>query len=156
MELTEITAISPVDGRYASKTADLRPFCSEHGLIHRRVIVELCWFEALCAEPGIAELPELSQQAREFIGGIISGFAPEHSASVKAIEKLINHDVKAVEYHLKERFAGLPELGAHAEFLHFACTSEDINNLAYALMLRDLYRDVFLPGFAALAGTLAD
>ncbi|HLF32394.1 MAG TPA: adenylosuccinate lyase [Xanthomonadales bacterium] len=156
MELTEITAISPVDGRYAGKTADLRPYCSEHGLIHRRVIVELRWFEGLCAEPGIAELPELSHQAREFIGDIINGFAAKHSASIKAIEEITNHDVKAVEYHLKERFAKLPELAAHAEFLHFACTSEDINNLAYALMLRDLYQDIFLPGLAALAGSLAD
>jgi adenylosuccinate lyase len=156
MELTEITAISPVDGRYARATADLRPYCSEHGLIHRRIRVELRWFEVLAAEPGIAELPALGPEALQFLRAIGTDFNQSGSSRVKAIEKTTNHDVKAVEYYLKERFADLPELARHAEFLHFACTSEDINNLAYALMLRDLYRDILLPRFGVLAAALAD
>lgn len=155
LELTAITAISPVDGRYARATAGLRPYCSEHGLIHRRLLVELRWFEALAGEPGIPELAALSPQAKQFLLSLGNDFGPHGSGRIKEIEKTTNHDVKAVEYYLKERFAGLPELASQAEFLHFACTSEDINNLAYALMLRDLYQDIFLPRFRTLAGTLA-
>ena len=154
MELTEITAISPVDGRYGRKTAVLRPYCSEHGLIHRRILAELRWFEALCDEPDLEELPGLSKNAKEFLSEIVSRFSPEDSAEIKRIEAETNHDVKAVEYFLKARFATIPELAKHAEFLHFACTSEDINNLAYAVMLRDLYRDVILPGLEHLSDAL--
>ncbi len=155
MGLTEITALSPVDGRYASKTAGLRPYCSEHGLIHRRVIVELRWFQALCSTPGIAALVPLDNTAREFIDNLIANFNPDHSRQIKSIEGRTNHDVKAVEYYLKERFAELPQLAAQSEFLHFACTSEDINNLAYALMLKDLCRDVLLPELKLLSRRLA-
>lgn len=150
IDLTEITAISPLDGRYAGTTAILRSYCSEHGLIYRRVVVELRWFQALCAEPAIIELPPLSAAAQQHIEALISNFSAAESSRVKAIEAGTNHDVKAVEYYLKECFSQLPELAACAEFLHFACTSEDINNLAYALMLRDLYRDLLLPGFRRL------
>ncbi len=153
-DLTEITAISPLDGRYASKTSVLRPYCSEHGLIHRRVIVELRWFQALCAEPAIAELPPLTAAAQNYIEGLIRNFSPAESSKVKAIEAGTNHDVKAVEYYLEECFGQLPELAACTGFLHFACTSEDINNLAYALMLRDLYRDLLLPAFSQLDNSL--
>jgi adenylosuccinate lyase len=124
-------------------------------LIHRRLIVELRWFQALCAEPGIAELPILSKAAQQYIEGLINNFSPAESRHIKDIEARTNHDVKAVEYYLKDCFSKLPELAAGSEFLHFACTSEDINNLAYALMLRDVYRDLLLPGFDQLAGDLA-
>jgi len=154
-DLTEITAISPVDGRYASKTEHLRPYCSEHGLIYRRVLVELRWFQALCSEPALSELPDLSAGAAEFIEDIISNFSPDDSARVKEIERTTNHDVKAVEYFLKERFNGMPELQENHEFLHFACTSEDINNLAYALMLRDLNHLVVIPAINGLCRRLA-
>jgi len=145
MDLTELTALSPVDGRYASGTSGLRPYCSEHGLIHRRIVVELRWFQALCSAPGIGALTPLDETANAFIDSLIEEFMPAHSLQIKAIESGTNHDVKAVEYYLKERFAELPQLAAHSEFLHFACTSEDINNLAYALMLKDMYRDVMMP-----------
>jgi len=154
-DLTELTAISPLDGRYAAKTSALRTYCSEHGLIQRRVIVELRWFLALSSEPGIVELPPLSRAARQFIEKLIRDFSPDESRRVKDIEARTNHDVKAVEYYLKDRFSKLPELAAGSEFLHFACTSEDINNLAYALMLHDLYQDVLLPDFEVLAESLA-
>jgi len=154
-DLTEITAISPLDGRYAARTAALRDFCSEHGLIKRRVIVELRWFQALGSEPGIVELPALSKTARQFIDGLIDRFDPKESRKIKDIEATTNHDVKAVEYYLKDCFSKLPELSSVSEFLHFACTSEDINNLAYALMLRDLYHDLLLPEFENLASNLA-
>jgi len=154
-DLTEITAISPLDGRYAARTAALRPYCSEYGLVHRRVLVELRWFQALCAESAIAGPPPLSKAAQQFLEGLIDGFSPAESRLVKDIEARTNHDVKAVEYYLKECFARLPELAAHSEFLHFACTSEDINNLAYALMLRDLNHEVLLPEYSRFAGSMA-
>ncbi len=145
LALNELTALSPVDGRYASKTAALRGFCSESGLIRRRLIVELRWFQALCQEAAIPELPALSASADEFINQLIANFQLEDAQIVKDIEAVTNHDVKAVEYFLKQKFRQLPELAEHAEFLHFACTSEDINNLAYALMLRDVYSQQVQP-----------
>ncbi len=154
-DLTELTAISPLDGRYAGRTSVLRPYCSEHGLIHRRLVVELRWFQALCAEPGITELSPLSEIAGRYIEELIKNFSPAESRQVKAIEAKTNHDMKAVEYYLKDRFSQLPELAARSEFLHFACTSEDINNLAYALMLRDLYQEILLRDFDGLASSLA-
>jgi adenylosuccinate lyase len=142
MELSSLTALSSVDGRYAAKTANLRPVCSEYGLIHRRVMVEVRWFQTLAAHPGIPELPPLSSAAEDYLDELIASFDESAARRVKEIESTTNHDVKAVEYYLKEQFEGVPELAAHAEFLHFACTSEDINNLSYALMLRDLHNDV--------------
>jgi adenylosuccinate lyase len=155
MDLTELTALSPVDGRYASRTSGLRPYCSEYGLIHRRIVVELRWFQALCSAPGIATLAPLDEIANAFIDRLIEQFTPTQALRIKAIESTTNHDVKAVEYYLKERFAELPQLAAHGEFLHFACTSEDINNLAYALMLKDLYRDELLPQLQQIGRCLA-
>jgi len=155
MDLTEISALSPVDGRYGGKTSALRPYCSEHGLIRRRVVVELGWFRTLCAEPGISELPALGSAASGFLDKLEREFDAAESGRVKKIEKVTNHDVKAVEYYLKERFAEMPDLAAHAEFLHFACTSEDINNLAYALMLKDMYHEVLEPDLNRLSGCLA-
>jgi adenylosuccinate lyase len=142
MNLTPLTAVSSVDGRYTGVTEALRPICSEFGLIRRRVIVEVRWFQALAAHAGIAELPPLGPDANAFLDRLVDGFDEAGARRVKAIESTTNHDVKAVEYYLKERFAEHPELRRGVEFLHFACTSEDINNLAYALMLKDLQRVV--------------
>jgi adenylosuccinate lyase len=156
LPLNELTANAPVDGRYANKTSQLRAYCSEYGLIHRRLIVEVRWFQALSAESGIPELPPVSQEANQFLDDMLTGFGPADAQRVKDIESVTNHDVKAVEYFLKEKFQLQAELSGLAEFLHFACTSEDINNLAYALMLHDIYRDLLKPGLGALCGQLQE
>jgi adenylosuccinate lyase len=145
MELTELTAISPTDGRYGRLTRDLRAIFSEFGLIRHRTLVEVRWLQALAAHPGIPEVPALSEHANNVLNGIVDGFSLEDAQRVKNIEKTTNHDVKAVEYFLKEKIAGNAELEAVSEFIHFACTSEDINNLAYALMLREARTQVLLP-----------
>ncbi len=145
MNLTPLTAISPVDGRYGSKTESLRSIFSEYGLIRFRVEVEIRWLQALAAEPVIKELPEFDQQTNDFLDKIVSGFDEEDAAAVKAIERITNHDVKAVEYFLKEKTAGHTSLDAAREFFHFACTSEDINNLSYAMMLLDAREEIILP-----------
>jgi adenylosuccinate lyase len=145
MELTPLTAISPIDGRYADKTADLRPIFSEYGLIRHRVLVEVRWLQALARHPGIPEVPPLSGQASRILNDLAENFSLAEAQRVKNIERTTNHDVKAVEYLLKEEIAGNPELEAIREFIHFACTSEDINNLAYALMLREARTQVLLP-----------
>jgi adenylosuccinate lyase len=144
-ETTALLSISPLDGRYARKLDDLRPLVSEFGLIRGRVVVELRWFAALAANASVSEVPALSAAARDLLAAIERDFAPEDAAAIRAIEARTNHDVKAVEYWLKERFAALPELARAREFIHFACTSEDINNLAYALMLADAREQVLLP-----------
>lgn len=128
--------ISPIDGRYAAKAKPLRGIFSEYGLIHRRFAVEVAWLEELCAEPGIPECPALTDAEREFLDGLADNFSPADARRVKEIEAKTNHDVKAIEYALKEKLAGT-SLAARSEFVHFACTSEDINNLSHALMLRD-------------------
>ena len=143
------------NGRYAGRTQELRPICSEYGLIHRRLIVEIRWFQALATHPGIPELPALSEQANDFLDTLIDGFDETAAMRVKQIEAVTNHDVKAVEYYLKERFAEIPELDGCAEFLHFACTSEDINNLSYALMVKDLHETVMSSWFRQVDRTLA-
>ena len=135
MDLTSLTAISPVDGRYGPKTEWLRAIFSEHGLIHHRVLVEIRWLQALARHPGIPEVPPFSAAADALLETIVSQFDVNDAARVKTIERTTNHDVKAVEYFLKERVADHPELRAASEFIHFACTSEDINNLAHGLML---------------------
>ncbi|MFO0696360.1 MAG: adenylosuccinate lyase [Polyangiales bacterium] len=154
MELSSLTALSPVDGRYAKQAAALRPYFSEFGLIRYRVLVEVRWLEALAANPGIPEVAPLSAGAKEVLDGIVKGFDEAAAARVKAIEATTNHDVKAVEYFLKERVEGNAELAAVSEFLHFACTSEDINNLAYALMLSESRRDVLLPALDGVIGAI--
>jgi adenylosuccinate lyase len=156
MELTALNALSPVDGRYGSKVDDLRPIFSEYGLIRHRVLVEVRWLQALAAEPAIAEVPALSDHAHRLLEGIVDGFDEAEAQRVKNIERTTNHDVKAVEYFLKERIAGNAELEAVAEFIHFACTSEDINNLAYALMLREARTQALLPLADQLIDTLRD
>ncbi len=145
MEFSSLTAVSPIDGRYADKTTDLRPIFSEYGLIRHRVIVEVRWLQTLCAHPGISEAPKLSEHASNMLDSIIEQFSIDDAHRVKNIERTTNHDVKAVEYFLKEKIAGNHELEAVSEFIHFACTSEDINNLSYALMLREARSQVMLP-----------
>jgi len=136
MELSTLTAISPVDGRYGSKTVDLRPIFSEYGLIRARVRVEVRWLQALAGESQITEVPSLSAEAEAALNGILDSFSIADAGLVKEIERETNHDVKAVEYFLKRKIAGNRELESISEFIHFACTSEDINNLSHALMLQ--------------------
>ncbi|CAA9892021.1 adenylosuccinate lyase [Candidatus Methylobacter favarea] len=132
-----LTAISPIDGRYADKVKELRPVFSEYGLIRFRVQVEVRWLQALASHPQISEVRLFSESANKLLNGIISDFSETDARRVKDIEKTTNHDVKAVEYFLKEKIAGNAELEQVSEFIHFACTSEDINNLSYALMLKE-------------------
>ncbi|MFP3873782.1 MAG: adenylosuccinate lyase [Thiohalophilus sp.] len=153
MELTSLTAVSPIDGRYASKTDDLRAIFSEYGLIRQRVLVEVRWLQQLAASESIPEVPPFSDHARKILDAIVDNFAVEDAQRVKNIETTTNHDVKAVEYFLKEKIAGNAELEAVSEFIHFACTSEDINNLAYALMLREARNQVLLPQLDELIDT---
>jgi adenylosuccinate lyase len=137
MDLSELTSVSPIDGRYAAKTADLREIFSEYGLIRRRVEVEVRWLQLLANESGISEVSPLSLEARAVLDGLVANFSLADAERAKEIERTTNHDVKAVEYLIKERIGANPELDAIKEFVHFACTSEDINNLAHAMMLRD-------------------
>ena len=150
MHLSSLTAVSSVDGRYAGRTAALREIFSEYGLIRYRVIVEVRWFQALAASADIPQVATLSDAANEYLNDLISGFDLEAAERVKAIEATTNHDVKAIEYYLKECFAEQNELNESSEFLHFACTSEDINNLSYALMMKDAREQVFLPAYASI------
>ncbi|MCC7412269.1 MAG: adenylosuccinate lyase [Gammaproteobacteria bacterium] len=153
MELTPLTALSPVDGRYGARLDDLRMLFSELGLIRQRVTVEVRWLEALAAEPGIPELPPFDTGARALLAGIIADLDRAAAERVKAIEARTNHDVKAVEYYLRERIAGHPELERAVAFVHFACTSEDINNLAYALMLAEARDRHLVPVMERLVDT---
>ncbi|QFY41320.1 adenylosuccinate lyase [Candidatus Methylospira mobilis] len=145
-----LLSLSPVDGRYAAKVDALRPLLSEFGLMHYRVLVEVRWLIALSEEPGIPEVPAFSAEAGAFLDKIVTGFSETHAQRIKTIEATTNHDVKAVEYFLKEQIAGTPELAAVGEFIHFACTSEDINNLSYSLMLQSARDRVLLPEMAKL------
>ncbi|MEW6997197.1 adenylosuccinate lyase [Colwelliaceae bacterium BS250] len=154
MELSSISAISPVDGRYGSKVKALRPIFSEFGLIKYRVTVEVRWLQKLAATPEIAEVPEFSAQANAFLDAIVTNFSEQDALRVKAIEATTNHDVKAVEYLLKEKVLDNAELNAVSEFIHFACTSEDINNLSHALMLKDCREQVLLPALDEILAEL--
>ncbi|MEW7977445.1 MAG: adenylosuccinate lyase [Candidatus Sedimenticola endophacoides] len=154
MELSTLTAISPIDGRYGAKTEDLRPIFSEYGLIRHRVQVEVRWLQALAANGQIGEVPPLSEHAINLLDGIVTHFDEEDARRVKNIERTTSHDVKAVEYFLKEKIAGNHELEAISEFIHFACTSEDINNLSHALMLREGRGQVLLPQMDELIGAI--
>ncbi|SMQ65558.1 adenylosuccinate lyase [Pseudidiomarina planktonica] len=145
MELSALTALSPVDGRYGSKAAALRPYFSEYGLIKYRVTVEVRWLQQLAACAQITEVPALSAEADTFLNAIITDFSETDGERVKEIERTTNHDVKAVEYFLKEKVAGHKELAAISEFIHFACTSEDINNLSHGLMLSNARDEVVVP-----------
>ena len=152
--INPIAALSPLDGRYAKSVEALRPVFSEYGLMRARVRVELSWLKALAAEPKIVEVPPFDEAVLAEINDVIAGFSLEDAAAVKAIEATTNHDVKAIEYWLKERFAGVPAVSAVSEFIHFACTSEDINNLSHALMLREARDEVLLPKLAEVSDKL--
>jgi adenylosuccinate lyase len=154
MNLNSLTAISPIDGRYAEKTFSLREIFSEYGLIRNRLLVEIRWLEALAAHPRIREVPELSPGARRRLEQIASKFDVGEAQRVKAIEDTTNHDVKAIEYYLKEKIGASRDLAGVKEFIHFACTSEDINNLAYALMLKQAREQVLLPALDGLVKLL--
>ena len=156
MSDASLLAISPLDGRYAGKVDVLRPIFSEFGLIKARVRVEVEWLLALAAEPGIAELKPFGAEASGRLRALATQFSTADAARVKEIERTTNHDVKAVEYLIKERLSDDKELGPALEFVHFACTSEDINNLSYALMLREARNDVLLPKVDELVARLRD
>jgi adenylosuccinate lyase len=145
MELSALTAISPVDGRYGSKTSVLRPIFSEYGLTKYRVTVEVRWLQKLSQTTDIAEVPVFSDTANEVLNSIVANFSEEDALRIKTIEATTNHDVKAVEYFLKEKIADNAELHAVTEFIHFACTSEDINNLSHGLMLKECREQILLP-----------
>ncbi|MEO5831296.1 MAG: adenylosuccinate lyase, partial [Rhodanobacter sp.] len=149
-----LTALSPLDGRYASKVAPLRPIFSEFGLMHRRVQVEIEWLLALAAEAKIVELPAFNAGQIAKLKTIADNFSEADGERIKEIEATTNHDVKAVEYFIKEKIGADGSLAQAKEFVHFACTSEDINNLSYALMLRDARQQVLLPQLDAVTATL--
>ncbi len=155
MSFSPISALSPLDGRYASRLASLRPLMSELGYMHRRVQVEVAWFIAL-SDAGFAEFKPLSSGARTYLLGLVKNFSEADGLAIKEIEKTTNHDVKAVEYWLKSRFEARPELQRVAEFVHFACTSEDINNTSHALQLKGARDAVVLPGLDALIARLRE
>ncbi len=156
MELNALTAISPVDGRYGSKVSVFRDIFSEYGLIRNRVTVELRWLQKLAAHPGITEVSAFSASANQFLDRMISEFNLADAERIKGIERTTNHDVKAVEYFIKEKIAEVPELHAVTEFVHFACTSEDINNLSHALMLREGLDHGLLPAMERIVDRLAE
>lgn len=154
MDLSALSAVSPIDGRYGNKTAPLRGIFSEFGLIKRRVLVEVRWLQCLAAHEDIAEVPGLSRAGVQALNDIAANFSEVDARRIKDIEATTNHDVKAVEYFIKERFADNEELKSIGEFVHFACTSEDINNLSHALMLHDGLQDVLLPAMRAIIDAL--
>lgn len=156
MKLSPLTAISPIDGRYGSKTTELRPFVSEYGLIHHRVIVEIEWLKALASHPEITEVPAFSENAITYLNSIKVDFNEADAQHVKDIESKINHDVKAIEYFIKEKLEKLDELNAISEFVHFACTSEDINNLSHALILKGSCEKIILPEMDRLIAIISD
>lgn len=156
MTLNKLNALSPVDGRYASKVDELRPIFSEFGLIKARVTVEVRWLQALSEQSEIKEVPAFSDETHDLLDRIISDFSIEDAQQVKNIESTTNHDVKAVEYFLKEKTSNNQELLAVNEFIHFACTSEDINNLSYALMLKEGRDDVMGPAIANVIDDIKD
>ncbi|HZY15792.1 MAG TPA: adenylosuccinate lyase [Ramlibacter sp.] len=155
MALSTISALSPLDGRYATRLAGLRPLMSEQGYMHRRVQVEVCWFIAL-SDAGFDEFKPLSPGARTYLLGLVKNFSEADALAIKEIEKTTNHDVKAVEYWIKSKFEARPELRAASEFVHFACTSEDINNTSHALQLKAAREQVLLPGLDALVTKLRE
>lgn len=156
MNLSTLTAISPIDGRYASKVDALRPIASEFGLMRARIEVELAWIKSLANNPQINEVPPLSEQAIAHIDAIVDDFSETDGESIKVIEGTTNHDVKAIEYFIKEKFAVNPELNAISEFVHFACTSEDISNLSYSLLLTRMRDDVLAPKMQEIIDSLRE
>ena len=155
MTFTPISALSPLDGRYASKLDALRPLMSELGYMHRRVQVEIAWFIAL-SDAGFDEFKPLSPGARAYLTGLVKNFSEADAVAIKDFEKTTNHDVKAVEYWIKSKFKDRPELEKNAEFVHFACTSEDINNTSHALQIKHARAEVMLPGLDGIIAKLRD
>ncbi|HSW13316.1 MAG TPA: adenylosuccinate lyase [Solimonas sp.] len=155
MNLTSLSAVSPIDGRYAEKTVKLREIFSEYGLMRFRVLAEIRWLEALASHEGIPEVAKLSPSAREKLDKIAASFDIQEAQRIKSIEDTTNHDVKAVEYYLKEKIGNHAELAAVKEFVHFACTSEDVNNLSHALMLKEAREQVLLPQIDKLIAAIA-
>lgn len=155
MTLSTISALSPLDGRYAARLSALRPLMSEQGYMHRRVQVEVCWFIAL-SDAGFAEFKPLSPGARTYLLGLVKNFSEADALAIKEIEKTTNHDVKAVEYWIKSKFEARPELRAASEFVHFACTSEDINNTSHALQLKYAREQVLLPALDAVVARMRE
>ena len=156
LPLSALTAISPIDGRYGAKTAALRTMFSEFGLIKQRILVEVRWLQHLAAQPDIAEVAQLSSQATQFLDQLVNNFSVQDAERIKEIERTTNHDVKACEYFLKEKIAKHEELKPYSEFVHFACTSEDINNLSHALMLQQGRDEVLEPVAKALIDSLRE
>ncbi|MDD4911234.1 MAG: adenylosuccinate lyase [Sideroxydans sp.] len=156
MTLSALTALSPLDGRYNSKVESLRGYFSEYGLIRYRVLIEIEWLKALSAEAGIKELPPFSAPTIEMLDAIAAQFSEEDATQIKAIERRTNHDVKAIEYWLREKLASNTETTKALEFIHFACTSEDINNLSHAMMLSHSRNEVMLPGLQSIIDKLAN
>ncbi len=156
MTYSPLFAVSPLDGRYQSKTKVLQPLFSEFGLIKNRIIVEIRWLQTLAQTPAIVEVAPFSAEANAYLDEIISSFSEKDALRVKEIEQTTNHDVKAVEYFLKEKIATVAELAKITEFFHFACTSEDINNLAYALMLKEARENVLVPEWKKLIHQIQD
>jgi len=148
-----LAALSPLDGRYANRLAPLRPLMSEMGYMHRRVQVEVAWFIAL-SDAGFDEFKPLSPGARAYLLGLVKNFSETDADAIKAIEKTTNHDVKAVEYWIKSKFEARPELEKAAEFVHFACTSEDINNTSHALQIKGARDQVLMPALDTVIGLL--
>ena len=155
MSLSPLSALSPLDGRYAAKTDKLRPLLSEAGFMHHRVKVEIAWLLAL-SEAGFAELPPFSAEARTLLEKLAADFVEADAARIKEIEAVTNHDVKAVEYWLKEKVQHLPELVKASEFIHFACTSEDINNTSHGMMLKAARDTVMLPALSNVIAKLTE
>lgn len=156
MELNSLTAISPIDGRYGSKTKELRPIFSECGLIRHRVLVEVRWLQMLAQHPEVIEVPAFSEKAQNILNAMVDNFTVEDAQRVKNIEATTNHDVKAVEYLIKEKIQGNAELEAVSEFIHFACTSEDINNLSHGLMLKEARTQSILPMMDEVIDAISD
>lgn len=154
VQLNSLTAISPIDGRYSEKTAALRPLCSEYGLFYFRVLVEIRWLQTLAKHSAIEEVPVFSIAAQQQLNQIIENFNLADAQQIKALEKITHHDIKAIEYFLKEKLAENSELKPICEFIHFGCTSEDINNLAYALMLKEVRQKHLLPHIEQLINHL--
>ncbi|WGL97278.1 adenylosuccinate lyase [Arsenophonus sp. aPb] len=156
MELSSLTAVSPIDGRYNDKVSLLRPIFSEFGLLKYRIQVEVRWLQKLAACADIKEVPAFSIEAKTYLEQIVTSFNENDAIQIKQIEQTTNHDVKAVEYFLKQKMAAMPELEKVAEFIHFACTSEDINNLSHALMLKTARDQVILPKWRKIINTLKE
>src|SRR3990167_1136924 len=152
MTLSTLTAISPIDGRYFKKANTLSPFFSEYALMYYRLMVEIRWLESLAANDAISEVPAFAERELAYLNQILQSFDEQEALKIKAFEKETNHDVKAVEYYLREKLMLFSPLEPYTSFIHFACTSEDINNLAYALMMKEAIAKIIQPTLAEIAG----